>query len=295
MSYSNILKVLDKRGISYKLDGQDAKVSCLNPDHDDNDPSLRIDVSTGQYNCFGCGFKGQSILKYLGEDVSRVSLKVAKVIKEINNIKRLSRGLEIPLSAQLWDKEFRGIPKEVLEKHKAFCHLDYGIDRLSFPITDSTGKVVNVVSRRMHSKINPKYIVYPPETSVPLYPFVKSNNVILVEGIFDMFNLQKYGVDNVVATFGGKSLTKDNIVDKLRPFLISGTNIFFILFDNDNAGLKSADQLKQLIETKTECKAYILNPLLPKDKDPGDLELKEVFSIIEEIDKIIDSHANTAL
>ena len=34
--------------------GKDYVVSCLNPEHDDKNPSMRIDQITGIFNCFSC-------------------------------------------------------------------------------------------------------------------------------------------------------------------------------------------------------------------------------------------------
>ena len=51
-------ELLQERKIQYKLSPADAIVACLNPEHDDSNPSMRIDRITGVYNCFSCGFKG---------------------------------------------------------------------------------------------------------------------------------------------------------------------------------------------------------------------------------------------
>ena len=51
-------ELLQERKIDYKLSPADAIVKCLNPEHDDSNPSMRIDRITGVFNCFSCGFKG---------------------------------------------------------------------------------------------------------------------------------------------------------------------------------------------------------------------------------------------
>ena len=51
-------ELLQERKIDYKLSPADCVVACLNPEHDDGNPSMRIDRITGVYNCFSCGFKG---------------------------------------------------------------------------------------------------------------------------------------------------------------------------------------------------------------------------------------------
>ena len=36
-------ELLIEKGITYRLSGQDAVISCLNPEHDDTKPSKRVD------------------------------------------------------------------------------------------------------------------------------------------------------------------------------------------------------------------------------------------------------------
>ena len=45
----------DVRG---KLIGDELFFLCPNPEHDDHDPSCSVNLKTGIFYCFGCGFKG---------------------------------------------------------------------------------------------------------------------------------------------------------------------------------------------------------------------------------------------
>ena len=51
------IDLLSEKGIKFSVKGQDAIIACLNPEHDDNNPSLRVDRVTGIMHCFSCGFK----------------------------------------------------------------------------------------------------------------------------------------------------------------------------------------------------------------------------------------------
>ena len=51
-------ELLIEEKIKFKQSPADFVVHCLNPEHDDTNPSMRIDKITGIYNCFSCGFKG---------------------------------------------------------------------------------------------------------------------------------------------------------------------------------------------------------------------------------------------
>ena len=46
--------LLKEKGIPYQLSGKDVKIICLNPEHDDTNPSLRVDRITGVMHCFSC-------------------------------------------------------------------------------------------------------------------------------------------------------------------------------------------------------------------------------------------------
>jgi len=45
-------ELLVEEKIRFKVSPADYIVSCLNPEHDDSNPSMRIDKITGVYNCF---------------------------------------------------------------------------------------------------------------------------------------------------------------------------------------------------------------------------------------------------
>jgi len=63
-----------ERGVDYELSGKDAVVKCLSPDHDDGNPSMRIDKVTGMFHCFSCGFKG-NLFTFFGAPQSPLEIK----------------------------------------------------------------------------------------------------------------------------------------------------------------------------------------------------------------------------
>ena len=44
---TSVQELIADKGLQYKLSGKDVLIKCLNPDHADRDPSLRIDKLTG--------------------------------------------------------------------------------------------------------------------------------------------------------------------------------------------------------------------------------------------------------
>ena len=67
-------ELLQEKRIDFKISGQDYVVKCLNPEHDDNNPSMRIDSITGIFNCFSCGFKG-NLFKHFGAAANFLEIK----------------------------------------------------------------------------------------------------------------------------------------------------------------------------------------------------------------------------
>ena len=43
----DVIELLNKQKLSYTVSGQDYTIQCLSPDHEDNNPSLRIDKISG--------------------------------------------------------------------------------------------------------------------------------------------------------------------------------------------------------------------------------------------------------
>ena len=52
-------KIISKYGTGYKQRGSEYLYLCPDPSHDDTKiGSFNVNINTGQYNCFACGFKG---------------------------------------------------------------------------------------------------------------------------------------------------------------------------------------------------------------------------------------------
>ena len=70
--------LLKEKGIKYQISGKDAKIHCLSPDHDDQNPSMRVDRITGLIHCFSCGFKG-NLFSHFGQPASPLEVKLHRI------------------------------------------------------------------------------------------------------------------------------------------------------------------------------------------------------------------------
>ncbi len=268
---TSVQELIADKGLEYKLSGRDVLIRCLNPEHDDRDPSLRIDKLTGIGHCFSCGFR-VNIYKFFGLIADTQSIFVTKIKEKIIKIYSDTMGLEIPKGAQPYHREFRGISPKTLEYFGAFTHKDFE-DRLMFPLKDANDKITCFVGRHFIATGTPRYLNYPHGVEVPLFPgkiHSKNGTVILVEGIFDALNLFDHGITNVVATMGTQGLgsLKGLNKDKILLLKLQGVHKIIFLYDGDAPGQKAVEILKPQLE-----KAGFLvdNIELPDDTDPGSL------------------------
>lgn len=277
-----VFDLLTKQEISFKASGKDYVTSCLNPEHNDKNPSFRIDRITGVAHCFSCGFK-VNIFRYFGIITDSNNIKIAKLKQKLKDLNVSLNGIEFPHEKIPFNKSFRGISPQTLREFGAF-YTNAGdlVDRVFFPINDIRNRVVAYVGRHTLSNGNPRYLNYPGGVSMPVFPeklAISTKSLVLVEGIFDMLNLYDNGLKNVVCTFGTANLMKDTAI-KLLPFKTQGIEKIFIMFDGDDAGQQAANKLKPLVE-EAEYAVEIIT--LEEGTDPGDLTKDNIIDIIEYI------------
>lgn len=278
---STVEELLKTKSVSYNISGKDFLTKCFNPDHNDSNPSFRIDRTSGIAHCFSCGYK-MNIFKHFGILTNNVSLRVEKLKEKLMALKVNMNGLDPIKGARDITQPFRSISIKTLKHFEAFTTtLDAEFeDRVVFPVKDIRDKVTAYVGRHALSNGNPRYLIRPSGATVNLYPLKLESspkNIILVEGIFDLLNMYDKGARNVVCTFGTTKLYGDTS-EKLFPFKVMGVEKIFILFDGDEAGRVAADKTKPLIE---ECGFSCEIIKLPEGTDPGDADDETVQSIIE--------------
>ena len=240
-------ELLQEQGIQYKISGQVYVVKCLNPEHEDTNPSMRIDRISGIMNCFSCNFKG-NLFKHFGAEASFLEIKRQKLRESILKSRSVKVGLTFPKGFVPYMGNWRAIKLDTYKHFEAFTHHDAQfIGRVVFPIRDITGKVVAFIGRHQDVTMVPKYLIYPPQVELPLFPpkpITIKGSVILVEGIYDMINLYDKGLANVVCAFGIKGITEQ----KISILKMQGVERIDILFDADKAGQEAGSRVKETIE-----------------------------------------------
>jgi DNA primase len=274
-----VLDLLNKYELPFKVSGKDFVIKCLNPEHEDNNPSFRVDRLTGVAHCFSCGYK-VNIFKHFGLLTNNNSIRVAKLKEKLKELYVNFNGVDFPFDRVPLNKSIRGISVQTLREFEAFYTQGREdlIDRAIFPIKDIRNRTVAYIGRHMLSNGNPRYLVYPSGAHLPVFPEQlkeKTKNLVLVEGIFDLLNLYDKGLKNVACGFGVNTLEKETAL-KLLPFRTQGISKIYLMFDGDEPGRNAMNKIKPLIEEAD----YLVEIIkLPEDTDPGDLSQEDVNGI----------------
>lgn len=276
-----VLNLLKDKGLHFIPSGRDYLIKCLNPEHDDSHPSLRVDKISGVAHCFACGWK-RNLFKHYGIITNNTPVRIAKLKDKLKELRDSMKDMELPKGATPYTKAFRGISAQTIKHFEAFYTHDVEElkDRVIFPIKDVTGKMISIIGRHVDINGKPKYIVNPHGASLQCYPLIlppNTNSIILVEGMLDMLNMYDKGARNVVSVFGTQAL-KNSAKSKLLPFKVQGVTRVYILFDGDEAGQEAAKELKPIIEEQGFVVEVIV---LPEGMDPGELDEEHIQSIIE--------------
>lgn len=266
----NVESLLNSKDIKFVPKGNDFLVRCLNDNHEDRNPSMRIDQITGIFHCFSCGYKGNLFEKF-GERPNELQQKREKLKKTLRRKIAENVGLQFPPAAVPYNGNWREIKPATYRKFEAF--LDHNntdhLGRVMFPIRNIAGKIVAFNGRHMTGG-DPKYIFTPRGVKLPLFPTANPFNgsIILVEGIYDMLNMHDKGMDNTICCFGTNNVNED----KLAMLKMRGVDSVEVFFDGDTAGQDAAEKVVTLCE---KVGLHSQNIYL-KDTDPGALSQVQV-------------------
>ena len=276
-------ELLVEQKIEFKVSPADFVVRCLHPDHDDTNPSMRIDRVTGVFNCLSCGFKG-NIFKHFDKPANYLDIKREKLKQTIEQKRSESIGFRLPTDILMYAGNERGIKKETYAKFGAFISQQSPFQgRIVFPVYDITGKIVAFNGRVLGEHLGdvPKYIFHPPKAKLPLYPTNVTpikGRVILVEGIYDVINLHDKGLTNALCCFGTHNINEQ----KLQLLKMRGVEQVDIIFDPDTAGQNAVEKVKELCD-KVLLKHHSVKLSGDVKIDPGALSESAVQGLKEQL------------
>lgn len=302
--------VLQKLEIPYEpcRNGEELKITCPNPLHDDNNPSCFINSTTGLFHCFSCHFSGglEKLIKVvtgeyqnLNELVSledTIQLKIVSMYKKsTKNILKYDIDLDFTETYKMERRRFksalsskkaykyltenRKLTKETIKKFNLqYCN--DGIYENRIIITyKKDGNVIGFNSRYIgECSDKDRYRYFLNDIKFADYIFnienvINNNFCIIVEGPFDLMYIQQLGFKNVISTLNTR-LTEKQLLQ-----IIDFKHIIFC-YDNDivsNAGdkarIKNASMILNICPTQS-----VIFMDLPEGKDPNSCSKLELIT-----------------
>jgi len=285
----DVKKLLEDKKLDFTSKGRDYITKCLNPEHDDSNPSMRIDKISGLFGCFSCGFGGDIFELYGINKEKFIDIKVAEIRDKIQKLLS-QKSIPMPIDASPFTEDFRGIKGSTYEAFGAFTteKINSLEGRLVFPIQDILGNIIAYQGRYMYSNLDPKYKFYPEHTTVQFHPMIPkpiNNSIIIVEGIFDMLNLWDKGLYNAVTSFGinlgtvKRRAKKAKVVERFDMFKLQGIDTIWIMYDGDERGRVASEGLK---ETLKDSRKFFVDTIdLEDGMDPGELTTDDIIKLKE--------------
>lgn len=279
-------EILIEQEIPYTEKGKDLIISCLSPDHEDNNPSMHVDKTAGIGHCFSCGAT-ISVFTRFNKILNTLTIKQQSILDMINDLGAIK--LSPPEDANIFNEEFRGIKPETFNNFGVFkSEKDIHQGRVVLPIYNFKRDIVAFIGRYQYSKIDPRYKVSPAGKALPLFPpaiDIEGDTIIIVEGMFDMLNLYDKGLKNVITGFGLVTPSKKDkynvgLHERFMPYKIAGIHQLYIVYDSDSPGIKAAYKLASALEDFMFVEVIILD----EGKDPGSLNQKEVNQLKKQIE-----------
>lgn len=269
----DILEYARSQGIVFKQRGGDWWCSC--PRHTDKTPSLRIkDSDHTNYHCFSCRSGGDAIqffrdMEGLGfyeavdkaSRLANVDIGAASQSSVVSFMKQAAKARKQYIESEKQDIQ----PHKEIKEDESLSHLIYGdvpmwreegisqevlnlfgvgIDpkrnRISYPIRDENGRLINIKSRTLYKNYKemriPKYsnrypigvLTYFEGLDITLPYVQEEDEIILFESIKSVMKCFTWGVKNTAAV-GGHGLTNEQLKLLLRLKVRS----VVIAFDND--------------------------------------------------------------
>ena len=298
------MTIIDKfisLGVEVKSNRTEQKVKCPNcvtiGKTNINDTCLSINLSTGLYNCFKCGWKG-----CVSEKENRFEkMQIVYKLPEKPNITKLSK-------EALYYFESRGINQSVILKNK--IAMSSGGKGIIFPYFRN-GQLINYKTRLLHEK---KFF-QAKEAEPIMYNLDRlqgQKEIIVCEGEFDSLSWEVAGFENHTTVNQGAPNENDNNVDKKLECITNCYDIFenaetiYIAVDTDNNGVRLQKELirrfgaeKCKIVDFKDCKdaneylikygAFELAQLL---KTAIDVRIEGIFTLEDNYTSMLDGFRN---
>lgn len=250
--------------------------------HDDNKPSASINKTTGLWKCYTCDIGGNILQLSRKQNIKLDNLNEIRTILRKNKLKSLLRKEPEQLNYYFFPKVFKKItnitdcPEYLLDRLSMDTILNFNLhycddkdsryfERIIIPIT--LGDNLGFTAREYTRNTSYKYL-FPEgmQKSKFIFGNLDHQEIIIVEGTFDVMKLWQYGYKNTISILGA-SINKTQI-----EYLLNHKVKKLIIFsDGDDAGRKLASSFEKYAHL---FKIDIVS--CKQDQDPSDMSLEEI-------------------
>ena len=276
-----IKHALEQIGIEFSSENdREIQFKCVF--HDDNTPSASINKKTGRWICFTCEVGGNILHLSNKQNVQLDNLNEIRAILRKNKLKSLLRKEPEQLNYYFFPKVFKKItnitdcPEYLLNRLSINTVLNFNLhycddknskyfERIIIPITLENN--LGFTAREYTKNTNYKYL-FPEGMQKSKFIFGDLNHqeLIIVEGTFDVMKLWQHGYKNTISILGA-SINKTQI-----EYLLDHKVRKLIIFsDGDDAGRKLASSFEKYAHL---FKIDIVS--CKQDQDPSDMTLEEI-------------------
>lgn len=279
-----VSELLISKNIVSNTSGESLLIKCLNPEHEDNNPSMRINSTTGDSHCFACGHS-VNVYRHFGVELNKVNTRVFKLLAKLD--KRRNPSITMPEGNTPITARYRDISIETLKHFEAFHNMLYFKDKICIPIRGFDNNIKCFITRDMYSDES-RYMIYPKGARpviFPIRPSITNKTLVIVEGIFDAIKAYDCGMKNVICTFGtSAALVKTTMEAIVSTANLLGCTRLVLALDNDKAGRAATNNLIEFLSSRVPMVESFewekLSTLLEKDvKDFGELERDDFFAV----------------
>lgn len=259
--------------------GDERRTQCFSPDHDDTDPSLQVNLKTGQYQCLGCKIKGNALTYWTmfggenGTGASRQELfkeyggseegqkeDEPKAVISWEQVNKYHHDLVSTSGRYAYVTKVRGVSIEVLKAKS----IGFNGKRYTIPVVVD-GEIVNI--RRYDPNAVAKMKNMAGHGEGRLYNaevLETSDTVVICEGEWDCLLLLSHGVPAVTNTSGAGYW-------KLEWSAMMESKHVYICYDVDDAGRLGANKVAQSVQKYAADVHMVTLPLDEAEYPHGDI------------------------
>ena len=253
-----VISKLELIGQAYQVLGNEIRTTCMNPDHNDSNPSYFINTDTGVSYCFSCQYAPHpsKIINATEEEAEELLRRakynhLSEMLHQKQEVKE-QREFYLPPKAYDVKRNWRGLSQSLLHSVDTYyCKLGKYKGRLVFPIYENDlllgfdTRIVNPKVLDEGSPLNNAKWLRPKGMEVQkiVYPYnllaeTRPSHILIAEGVADTLSYWELGVPTI-CNFGLGAPHPDRITKLLEL----GVTKITLAMDSDEAGKIGAQKL----------------------------------------------------